>query len=204
MNFYDLLRNPRVYDFKSNFISLGRASVRQFLRTLPETKAPATVLDVGCGTGRHAEVWAGSYYGVDCDLDYISYAHNCHHGNFIVGEATALAFPDNTFDLVLAIGLCHHLPDHSVLETVAEMVRVAKNGSCVYIVDAVLPSVSNVLGYVLFMMDRGRYIRDIQTLCALLSLQGLELVHSNLPCSFPYQRAVFCLRKNAGLITNAL
>lgn len=75
------------------------------------------VLDVGCGSGRFAEVALSSGAHVVA-LDYSSAVDACytnlrHHGNLhvIQGDIYSLPFAPNTFSFVYSLGVLQHTPD---------------------------------------------------------------------------------------------
>jgi SAM-dependent methyltransferase len=75
------------------------------------------VLDAGCGMGRFGEVvqrYGGEYVGID-----YSYAIDAAQANIGMlpgvhlaqADLFSLPFADNTFDLVISLGVLHHTPD---------------------------------------------------------------------------------------------
>lgn len=101
------------------------------------TSEGESVLDLGCGTGALASALAersrsSRVHGVDLSPAYVEYARH-HHASarvtFEVGDACALALPDQGFDRVLALLMLHFVP--SAERAVAEMRRVARPGAVV-------------------------------------------------------------------------
>lgn len=83
----------------------------------PADLAGKTVLDVGCGMGRFAEVassWGANVVGVD-----LSAAVDAAQGNlgdrpntaFIQADVFDLPLREESFDLIYSIGVLHHTPD---------------------------------------------------------------------------------------------
>ena len=90
-----------------------------------------SVLDVGSGTGRCLiqilEALPGiTAVGIEpsAALREIGYHKGLTTSQLIDGDAFALAFPDNSFDLVCEFGVLHHLPAPS--KAASEMLRVAR------------------------------------------------------------------------------
>jgi len=95
------------------------------------------VLDVGCGTGHLAAAVAArspasEIHGVDLAPVYVEHARKRNPDPrlvFGVGDACALAYPDDAFDRVLSLLVLHFVPRTD--EAIAEMRRVAKPGAVV-------------------------------------------------------------------------
>ncbi len=91
---------------------------------------PETVLEIGVGDavfGRYLEdVVHTTYTGVDIDPDL--------HPD-VVGDITALSFPDNSFDVVCAFEILEHLPFDVVPKAMSELRRVSKNHVVVSVPD---------------------------------------------------------------------
>src|SRR5512134_3983800 len=95
------------------------------------------VLDVGCGTGCLALALTErcdlkQVRGVDVSRAYIEHATRRNRDprvSFDVGDATALAFPDHSFDRVLSLLMLHFVPRAD--RAIAEMRRVARPGAVV-------------------------------------------------------------------------
>ena len=194
MEFRRLLEMPAIYDLKTAAASMGRNSVGRYLERAARVPAGGLVLDVACGTGRHARVFGGCYCGVDENVRYICYAARRRCGMFGAMNALNMGFPDSCFSLVFSVGLLHHLPDEQAVAAVREMCRVAGHDGKVLIIEGVLARGMNLLGAGLFRLDRGGYVRSVEALGNLLAPEGFHMETENLPGSFPYRRAVFSNR----------
>ncbi|MBW2557994.1 MAG: methyltransferase domain-containing protein [Deltaproteobacteria bacterium] len=97
------------------------------------------VLDVGCGTGRHAcEVFrtlGADVVGIDLNMEDLRKAALTLHllddtsdGSWIISkaDATKLPFKDSSFDVVICSEVLEHIPDNRA--AIAELVRVLKEG----------------------------------------------------------------------------
>ncbi|HEV8249894.1 MAG TPA: methyltransferase domain-containing protein [Gaiellaceae bacterium] len=97
--------------------------------------AGATWLDVGSGTGALAgtvlEVASpGSVTAVDSSEGFVDHARSAVPGaTFVVGDAQALPFADDSFDVVVSGLVLNFVPDQP--RAVAEMTRVARPGGTV-------------------------------------------------------------------------
>ena len=95
------------------------------------------VLDVGCGTGNLAfavdrRIQAKTIKGIDFSSAYVDNAETRNDSeviSFQVADATALPFPDLSFDRVLSMLVLFFVPDAK--RAVSEMFRVARPGATV-------------------------------------------------------------------------
>jgi SAM-dependent methyltransferase len=82
----------------------------------PQDLKGKLVLDVGCGTGRFAEVvtrWGGRVVGIDFSVAAEVAAGNLSEREFVAFQADvfALPFAPGTFDCIYSLGVLHHTPD---------------------------------------------------------------------------------------------
>ena len=191
MTIHKLLENPRIYNLSQRVLSIiafGNKGIGNFLKA-ELGNSPDTVLDVGCGTGRYADIFGKRYTGIDPNGEYIDHARANYSGNFIVADCANLQKAGKQFDTVLCINTFHHLNNEQIRDTVKEMKTVAEKN--IYIIDPVYPIWLNLLGYLLFKMDRGEYQRTYQEHEFLLNTLGFKLKTKKLKNSFPYQVTVF-------------
>jgi len=133
--------------FVDAFLFRGQwRELRQKTTDLASIQPGEQVLDVGCGTGTLALEVArkvggeGRVVGVDPSTEQISRArsktgrHNVTV-EFQIGVIEHLAFPDQTFDVVLSTLMMHHLPAPLKRQGLAEIARVLKQGGRVIIAD---------------------------------------------------------------------
>jgi ubiquinone/menaquinone biosynthesis C-methylase UbiE len=131
------------------FRGQGR-ELRQRVATLASMRPGEQVLDVGCGTGTLALEAArrvgttGSVLGIDPGAEQIARARAKAARRhlpieFQVGVIEQLAFPDQTFDVVLSTLMMHHLPAPLKRQGIAEIARVLKPGGRMIIADFTRP-----------------------------------------------------------------
>lgn len=97
------------------------------------------VLDVGCGAGTQAMLWAElghRVHGIDINAELVGIARErarraALHITFEVGTATRIAHPDDSIDVCLMPELLEHVPDWSAC--VGEAVRVLRPGGVLYL-----------------------------------------------------------------------
>jgi ubiquinone/menaquinone biosynthesis C-methylase UbiE len=120
--------------------------MRQRAVELARVESGARVLDVGCGTGTLALEaarlvgHAGHVVGIDPSARQIARARTkAARGHlaieFQTGVIEQLPFPDQTFDVVFATLMMHHLPASLKRQGLAEVARVLKPGGCLVIGD---------------------------------------------------------------------
>lgn len=193
-----LSSNPRIYTVIQSVFGWSKKPLLQYVSERITLGTTERVLDVGCGTGELGRLFSpGCYVGVDPSEEYIRFAQCTVPGaSFQVMDATALTFPDDSFDRVLCTRVFHHLSDDEVRQTLFEMKRVVKPHGMIDIVDEVWPRRSNVIGNILFALDLGKHQRHFSQLSALLNSHGLTPVLPYVRGSFPVHYVTFTFQKN--------
>lgn len=125
------------------------------------------VLDIGCGTAETRNFLPDvEYYGLDPNPRYIQTAQErlrdipgCTFFCATVDETVLGALPK--FDIVLAIGVLHHLDDETAvrLANLAELV-LKENGRLVSVDPCFVEGQSRVARF-LASLDRGQHVRDV-------------------------------------------
>jgi len=99
-----------------------------------------TVLDLGCGNGRHAIYFAREGFkasGVDVSEQAIDWALDWASRenleiDFRVGDIGKLPFVDGAFDVVVSHGVLDHVPSELAHAAVNEVHRILKTGGLFY------------------------------------------------------------------------
>ena len=92
---------------------------------------PLKILEIGCGPGALAGALHRWYpnaeiTAIDRDSEFIRFAKENEGGiNFLEGDATALPFPDNTFDVTISNTVSEHIEPSKFY---GEQMRVLKSG----------------------------------------------------------------------------
>lgn len=123
------------------------------------------VLEVGVGMGADYERWlrAGACAtGVDLSAASLELARaRCQlaglESDLHLGNAQALPFPANSFDIVYSYGVMHHSPDPA--KCLQEAFRVAKPGGEVRVMLYHHPSVTGIMLWLRYGLWRGQTLR---------------------------------------------
>ncbi len=104
-----------------------RAIIAAELERIP-VRAPARVLDAGCGSGRTLLELRryGEVSGIELDEDAAAFAARRGPFEVRVGRLEQMPWPDGTFDLITCLDVIEHTPDDVV--TLRELRRVCKPG----------------------------------------------------------------------------
>jgi ubiquinone/menaquinone biosynthesis C-methylase UbiE len=110
-----------------------------------ESNGQKSYLEVGCGGGFVTKYLAGEYggevTGVDIDPLQIELARkgssHIKDISYFEADATSLPFEDKKFDIVLSVGVLHHIENW--LDALKEMKRVLKPGGYFLYADIIYP-----------------------------------------------------------------
>lgn len=100
----------------------------------------ASVLDVGCGTGVHLEVYSRfdyKLYGIDTSPSMLSVAVERlgKKADLIQADATEMPYGSDSFDLILSMLVLHEMDDDVRSLVLSEMERVIKTDGRVLLID---------------------------------------------------------------------
>ncbi len=150
---------------------------------------PATVLEIGCGTGslttRLAQALPNaSLTGLDPDPAVLARAQakdRAHRIKWLQGTATELPLPDRSVDRVVASLLLHHLTSAEKQQALAEANRVLRPGGRLHVADWGAPQdpFMHAAFFVLRMIDGFDRTRAhaLGELPSLITLGGFVDVH---------------------------
>ena len=165
-----LAAHPLVYDWIQRGAGYAEVSGR-VAQCLP-TETPATVLDVGAGTGnlRRAVPGGATYIWLDNDpVKLDGFLAKGSRSFAMLADAPHLAVRDGGVDYVVCVDVAHHLTDDQLAGMMGEFARIVRRQ--VIFVDA-LNRPESAVSRVLWGLDRGSHPR---TDAALLTALGRTL-----------------------------
>jgi cyclopropane fatty-acyl-phospholipid synthase-like methyltransferase len=160
-----ILARPAIYDFFQNLMGADRVRrelVMQHIRPVEGMR----LLDIGCGTARILDYLPTlTYHGFDLSQEYIdeALARYPERGTFrcaMVEEATLQNEP--SYDLVLAVGVLHHLDDEAVLKLFGLAKSALKDGGRLVTIDPCFDKDQNSIARFLVSKDRGQNVHSAQ------------------------------------------
>jgi SAM-dependent methyltransferase len=175
-----LLERPRVYlAWQRPFVASKLAPVWRH----NDRSTIRRVLDVGCGPGTNADVFAGlDYLGVDVNPLYVEHARRGGGtGRFEVVDVRHDPIPgESSYDFVLVNSLLHHLDDDAVGSLLGNLEAYVGADGHIHVIDLELPEKRGVARF-LTLNDRGDHPRSLQAWRALLSPHFDEVVFEAFP-----------------------
>lgn len=163
------MKLAQVFDFAKVYepfqFSVTRKGTSEIVRNeILKPDRIAKVLDFGCGIGYHSQLFkSGQYLGIEPLGSCISVANRKYSSpdvEFRLGDQTALkSLPDNSFDLVFAMGVLHHINDKIFSEFVVEAHRLLKPGARLTTFDPVFHSRQSKISEWVVKQDRGNWVR---------------------------------------------
>jgi SAM-dependent methyltransferase len=137
----------------------NRVLLREYIRPSPGDR----VLDIGCGPGTMVPYLPGAeYVGVDVSAEYVERGRlRFPQARFVcrgVGEYDLVE--PNYFDIVLGLGVLHHLDDNEALALFQTAHDAMKPGARLVTLDGVWTDDQSQVVKYLLSRDRGRFVRS--------------------------------------------
>lgn len=154
------------------------------LRMFPPSAA-MNVLDVGCGTGIHLEMYrtAGcAVYGIDTSPSMLAVARARlgEDADLRLGDATQMPFEDGMFDLVVCMLALHEMDQTVRLSTVQEMLRVLRPSGRILVIDFHPGPVRSLKGWwtkmIIFFSEVAAGRRHFRNYRHFMSIRGLPAI----------------------------
>jgi SAM-dependent methyltransferase len=160
---HSMLDHPLVFEIQQRACNNYGGVRTHFLEYLSESGKD--ILDIGCSTGTCAAACIPMkehrYRGIDIESRYIDRARSrLPDGDFQVMDARQLAFPDQSFDVVMFVGALHHMHDDIVRDCFREIHRVLRPEGVVLCAEPMFTP--SWLSTILLRNDRGKHIRTPQ------------------------------------------
>ncbi len=165
-----ILSHPRVYNAFQSLMGARRGR-RDFAEHFVRAQPGERVLDVGCGTAEilsylpHVE-----YFGFDVSQQYIEAARSRfgERGRFFCQELTPVLLETlPKFDLVLTVGLLHHLDDAYAAALLRMIKDALRPGGRLISLDPVFELGQNPIARFIVSRDRGQNVRTAMAYRAL-------------------------------------
>lgn len=165
MKFNSILEQPVVYKLFSALVG-AQNSQSTFVNQYVRPAAGSRILDIGCGPGNILDhLPQVDYFGFDFNPSYIESATRRygHRGQFFcqrVSEARVFLEQPESFDIVLAIGILHHLDDTEATRLFEIAKRALKKGGRLVTFDGCYVDDQSRAAKYLLSRDRGQFVRD--------------------------------------------
>lgn len=157
-----IFSSPTIYSAFQNMMGAHQSRIK-FVEEFVRPFEGCSVLDIGCGP---ADILAYlpkvEYLGFDISNTYILQARNRYgqQGKFFCRQITSSDLEKMPpFDIVLALGLLHHLDDESAVNVVRLAFKALKPGGRLLTIDPCLELGQNPIARFLIGKDRGQKVR---------------------------------------------
>ncbi len=159
----DIFDNAQLYKLFQFSVSKSGAA-HKISNEVLKPNGIKTVLDFGCGIGYHSNEFPDAeYLGIEplqgC-IDKANKTYGSSSAKFIVGDHNTLkSIPTSSYDLIIAIGVLHHIDDHIFTEFLKESYRILKPGGRLTTFDPVFHENQKRFSRWLVSRDRGLWVR---------------------------------------------
>jgi cyclopropane fatty-acyl-phospholipid synthase-like methyltransferase len=160
-----ILGHSAIYDFFQTLMGADR-NRREFVAKHIRPVEGMRLLDIGCGTARILDYLPPlTYNGFDLSQEYIDQAVERYQGRgtfrcAMVEKATLQDEP--SYDIVLAVGVLHHLDDEAVLQLLGLAKAELREGGRLVTIDPCFDDAQNPIARFLVSRDRGQNVRSAE------------------------------------------
>lgn len=162
---YAVTQIPRLYAAFQNLLAGDAARVRladEFLKVQPGER----VLDIACGSAAILPFLGQvDYTGIDSNPKHIAHATRVHgdRGTFMAMTSSETgSLPKHAFDVVLCIGVLHHLDDTQLSELAMLAADRLRAGGRLVAIDPTFIDGQNPIARFLAKRDSGQHVRAPQ------------------------------------------
>jgi 2-polyprenyl-3-methyl-5-hydroxy-6-metoxy-1,4-benzoquinol methylase len=162
---YKFLNFPLIYNCWQYIMGgeKARATIAEkYIKAQPGER----VLDIGCGTGTLFELMGKkiNYVGYDISEDYINFAKkkfkNETNAKFYCTRVNEIELFEKDFDVVIAIGILHHLDDEEALRVLELANMHLKQDGRFILCEPMWIQNQNRFAKLMLSIDRGKAIRN--------------------------------------------
>ena len=166
-----MLSNPVVFNLQQKLCNSYENVKTEFSDYFKEESL--NILDLGCSTGIAGrgicDISKHKYIGIDITQEYIDFARKERPGvDYRVMDGRQLEFPDHFFDIVMFVGVLHHMDNQTAEACLKEVRRTLKPTGFLLIAEPVFTP-NSLLSNAFLSLDRGKFIRE--------SSQYIDLTH---------------------------
>lgn len=158
-----VLSFPQAYRLFWNAVG-GRRYVTICVEEYVKPKPGCRLLDIGCGPGNIVPYLRDvEYVGFDMSAEYIESARKHYpQATFVCGLVSQYTLPNlEYFDVVLALGILHHLDDEEAHQLFEIAFQGLKPGGKLVSIDGVFTKDQSPVARYLLKRDRGRFVRNL-------------------------------------------
>jgi ubiquinone/menaquinone biosynthesis C-methylase UbiE len=163
MKIANMFDNAKLYELFQ--FGVARRGTSEIIRNqVLKPYAVKKVLDFGCGIGYHSKEFVNSeYLGIEPLSDCVNKANRMFKNsgnNFIVGDHESLkSINDSSYDLIIALGVLHHINNSIFDEFIKESHRILKSGGRLTTFDPVYHQGQSKISKWIVSRDRGNWVR---------------------------------------------
>lgn len=157
-----ILNNPAIYRLFSYILGSDHS---KFVERYVRPKKNDIILDIGCGPADILKCLPEvKYIGFDINQAYIDAAKRRYNnrGTFYCKMVTADAISGVDADIVLAVGVLHHLNDQECLDLFSLAYSSLKKGGRLITLDGCFINGQSMLSRYIVSKDRGKFVRQQQ------------------------------------------
>lgn len=205
MKIAQVFDNAKLYEIFQSVVD--RRETQEIIRNeILKPDQITNVLDFGCGIGYHSELFKSAHYlGIEPLEACIAVANRRYASSrveFELGDHLSMkALPDNSFDLVIAIGVLHHIDNEIFGEFIQEAFRILTPGARFTSFDPVFHSEQSKISEWVVKQDRGGWVRTEADYMGVIgrTFQGVveTKIYSNL-LRIPYDHIAIHAFKSVG------
>ena len=201
MKLANLFNNATAYKF-FQFAVVSKKSKITIINEVLKPQGVIKVLDFGCGIGYHSEDFGDSeYLGIEPLPSCVNVANRLYkrsNSTFLVGDHLSLrSIPDSSFDVIIAIGVLHHINDEIFSEFIQQAYRILQPGGRLTTFDPVYYPKQSFLTRFVISRDRGADVRTKENYEIVIN-QNFKDVNSKIYTNLlriPYDHIVFEAKK---------